>query len=161
MDPFAGFLDGPRARRAFLLRSILEPPWSLRIEDGSPLTLIAVVAGGAWWVPDDDGPTALGPGDVAIVRGPTPYTVADDPGTAPRVLIHPDQSCTTLVGAPLADIGDLGVRTWGNCLDGSTTMLTGTYQHDGQIGRRLVEALPPVVVVRGSTWESPLVGLLA
>jgi hypothetical protein len=31
-----GLLDGPRAGGAFLLRSVLDPPWSLRIQDRSP-----------------------------------------------------------------------------------------------------------------------------
>ena len=79
MDALAGLLDGPRARGAFLLRSVLEPPWSLRIQDEAPLTLVAVVRGTAWVVPDDGEPVRLGPGDVAIIRGPEPYTVADDP----------------------------------------------------------------------------------
>jgi AraC-like DNA-binding protein len=161
MDPLAGFLDGPRARSAFLLRSIMAPPWSLRIEDHAPLTLVAVVQGDAWVLPDGGAAAALSAGDVAIVRGPTPYAVADDPATAPRILIDADQACTTLAGEPLTDTGDLGVRTWGNCADGPTVLLTGTYQHDGQISRRLVDALPPVIVVRGEEWDSPLIELLA
>jgi hypothetical protein len=47
MDAVAGLLDGPRAREAFLLRSSLDPPWALRIEDGAPLTVVAVVRGTA------------------------------------------------------------------------------------------------------------------
>ena len=37
MDALANLLDGPRARGAFLLRSVLTPPWSLRIADEAPL----------------------------------------------------------------------------------------------------------------------------
>ena len=48
MDAVAGLLDGPRARGAFLLRCNMDPPWSLRIEDEAPLTLVAVVRGEAW-----------------------------------------------------------------------------------------------------------------
>src|SRR5262245_66459649 len=76
MDAVAGLLDGPRARGAFLLRSVLDPPWSLRIEDEAPLTVVSVVRGEAWIIPDDDEPTRLCQGDVAILRGPDPYTVA-------------------------------------------------------------------------------------
>ncbi|NEW54022.1 AraC family transcriptional regulator, partial [Nocardia cyriacigeorgica] len=36
MDALAGLLEGPRARGAFLMRSVLQPPWSLRIEDEAP-----------------------------------------------------------------------------------------------------------------------------
>ncbi|HET6867297.1 MAG TPA: cupin domain-containing protein, partial [Solirubrobacteraceae bacterium] len=52
MDAVAGLLDGPRARGAFLLRSNLDPPWSLRIEDEAPLTVMAIVHGDAWVLPD-------------------------------------------------------------------------------------------------------------
>src|ERR1700742_3734377 len=65
MDAVAGLLDGPRARGAFLLRSTLDPPWSLRIQDEAPLTLVAVVRGHAWIVPD--GADAVVPGHGRIV----------------------------------------------------------------------------------------------
>ena len=48
MDALAGLLDGPRAREAFLLRSSMDPPWSLRIQDEAPLTVVAIVRGEAW-----------------------------------------------------------------------------------------------------------------
>jgi AraC-like DNA-binding protein len=164
MDAVAGFLDGPRAQRAFLLRSILEPPWALRIEDRAPMTVVAVVAGDAWIVPDRGAAEAMSAGDVALVRGPDPYLVADRPDAEPRVLIGPEQVCTTLAGEPLAEYGDLGVRTWGNRPDGSTTLLTGTYVTDGQVSRRLVDALPPVVVHcenRAGGHQASLIPLLA
>ena len=43
MDAVAGLLAGPRAREAFLLRSILEPPWAVQVQDEAPLTLVTVV----------------------------------------------------------------------------------------------------------------------
>jgi AraC-like DNA-binding protein len=161
MDALSGFLDGPRARSAFVLRSILDPPWSLRIEDEAPLTLVAMVRDQAWVVPDDGASERLGPGDLAIIRGPDHYTVADDPVTPPQIVIHPGQHCTTPDGESLAEAMDLGVRTWGTSLDGSTIVLTGTYQTDGEISRRLVEAMPPVAVMRRDELDSPLVSLLA
>ena len=84
MDAVAGLLDGPRARGAFLLRSLLDPPWSMRIADEAPLCLIAVTQGDAWLMPEDGPAQQLRPGDVAVIRGPDPYVLADDPGTAPR-----------------------------------------------------------------------------
>jgi AraC-like DNA-binding protein len=161
MDELAGFLDGPRARRAFLLRSIMDPPWSLRIEDEAPLTLVAMVRGDAWVVPDHDEAQHLGAGDVAIIRGPDPYTVADQATSTPQVVIHPGQHCTTLEGESVAEAMDLGVRTWGNSAHGAVIMLTGTYQTDGEVSRRLLDALPPLLVVRADTWDSPLIPLLA
>jgi AraC-like DNA-binding protein len=161
MDQLAGFLDGPRARGAFLLRSLLDPPWSLRIQDEAPLTLVAAVRGGAWVVHDDAAPRWIGPGDTAIIRGPEPYTVADDPATAPQIVIHPGQRCTTPDGVSLSEAMDLGVRTWGTNPNGSVALLTGTYTTDGEVSRWLLEALPRLVIVTASAWDSPLPGLLA
>ncbi|GIG88661.1 AraC family transcriptional regulator [Plantactinospora endophytica] len=160
MDALTGLLDGPRARGAFLLRSVLEPPWSLRIQDEAPLTLVVMVRGSAVVLPDVGDVRSLGVGDVAIIRGPEPYTVADDPGTAPQVVIHPGQRCTTVQGESLAQAMDLGVRTWGNRPDGSTVLLTGTYQLDGEIGRRLLTALPPLLVLPEHGRLSPLLTLI-
>ena len=52
MDALVGFLNGPRARGAFLLRSVMYPPWSLRIRDEAPLTIAAAVRGTAWIMHD-------------------------------------------------------------------------------------------------------------
>jgi AraC-like DNA-binding protein len=161
MDAVAGLLDGPRARGAFLLRSLLDPPWSLRIQDEAPLTLVAMVRGESWVVPDERDAERLRPGDVAIMRGPDPYTVADDPATPPQAVIHPGQRCTTPEGEELTELTDLGVRTWGNSPEGSTVMLTGAYETRTEISRRMLGALPALLVLPRDAWESPLVPLLA
>jgi len=161
MDALTGFLDGPRARGAFLLRSVLDPPWSLRILDRAPITVVAVVRGRAWVLPDGGLAQSLAAGDIAVVRGPAPYTVADDPATGPQMIIHPGQHCTTVDGISLVESMALGVRTWGNSATGPTVLLTGTYQHEGAVSRRLVDALPGLVVVRRTEWDSPLIALLA
>jgi AraC-like DNA-binding protein len=163
MDAIAGLLDGPRAREAFLLRSSMDPPWSLRIQDEAPLTVVSMVRGRAWIVPDAGEPVSLAAGDVAIVRGPEHYTVADDPATAPQVAIDPGQVCRSLDagGAELVESFSLGVRTWGNAAEGATVMLTGTYQLHGEVSRRLLRALPSVLVVRDGEWDCPVIPLLA
>lgn len=161
MDAVAGLLDGPRARGAFLLRSTMNPPWSLRIQDEAPLTLVAIVRGEAWVVPAGGEAARLGRGDVAIMRGPDPYTIADDPATQPQAVVHPGQRCTTPDGHELSEMTVLGVRTWGNSADGATVMLTGTYPMEGEVSRRLLRALPPLLVLRDDAWDSPLVALLA
>jgi AraC-like DNA-binding protein len=119
------------------------------------------VRGEAWILPDADRPVRLGRGDVAIVRGPEPYTVADDPATAPQAVIHPGQRCTTPEGEELELMRELGVRTWGNSPDGATVMVTGTYQMDGEVSRRMLRALPALLVLPEDAWDSPLVPLLA
>jgi AraC-like DNA-binding protein len=161
MDALAGLLDGARAHGAFLLRSVMAPPWAIRIEDRAPLSLLAMVRGEAWVMHDGGTPVLLVPGDIALMRGPDPYTVADDPRTAAQIVIHPGQHCTTLDGTDLAQAMDLGVRTWGNDLGGSTVMLTGTYEGASAIGQRLLGALPALAVLPRDGWDSPLVAFLA
>ncbi|MDQ2709067.1 MAG: cupin domain-containing protein [Actinomycetota bacterium] len=111
MDTLAGLLDGPRARGAFLLRCVMEPPWSIRIEDRAPLSLTAMVRGHAWVLPEHGDPVRLGPGDVVINRGPDPYTFADELATAPQAVIGPGGHCCTPDGAELAETMGLGVRS--------------------------------------------------
>jgi AraC-like DNA-binding protein len=155
-------LDGPRARGAFLLRAILDPPWAVRVRDEAPLAVVAIMRDDAWVVPDHGDPVPLHPGDVAIMRGPDPYTVADDPTTPIQVLVHRGDRCVTPDGRPLHDEMALGVRTWGTSVDGSFVMLIGTYHMRGEISQRLLGALPPLLVLRREDWHSaPLVPLLA
>ncbi len=161
MDALVELLDGPRARGAFLLRSILSPPWSLRIEDEAPLTVVTVVEGDAWIVPESDEPRRVRAGDVAVLRGPDHYVAADAPDTPPQVIIHPGQRCTTVDGDDVYQDMALGVRTWGNDPEGSTILLTGTYAMDGEVSRRLLEALPGVAVVEREALERKLIDLLS
>ena len=56
---------------------------------------------------------------------------------------------------------ELGVRSWGNDPDGSSILLVGTYETAGEVSRRLLAALPPVLFLRADSWSSPLIPLLA
>jgi len=160
MDTLANLLDAPRARGAFALRTVMTPPWSLRILAESPVTLLAGVAGEAWVVPDNGEPVRIGPGDIAVTRSPDHYNVADAPTTAPLVLIHPGQRCVDLDGNSVLEEMTHDVRTWGNDPDGSTVFVVGAYEHLSDISDRLLRALPPVLSLSHADWESPLVPLL-
>ncbi|GAA2077999.1 AraC family transcriptional regulator [Actinomadura alba] len=160
MDPLSGLLDGPRARGAFLLRALLNPPWSVRVEDQAPLTLISMAKGDAWVLPHHGEPVRLPPGDVAVLRGPDPYTVSDHPATPPQVVIQPGQLSTTPQGDALCSVMDLGVRTWGSDPNGSVEMLVGTYQMRGEVTRRLLTAVPPLLVLPSEAWDGSLISLL-
>ncbi len=154
-------LDGPRARGAFLLRCLMDPPWSVRLEDESPLSLTAVVRGDVWAMPDGGEPFLLEAGDVVVALGPDHWTIADDPATRPQVVIHPGQHCTTVDGQSLEEEMHQGVRSWGNSAVGETVMLTGAYLFEGEVSRRLLRALPRFVVLSERELGSPLVALLA
>ena len=127
MDPIAGLLDGPRARRAFLLRCTLDPPWALHIRDEAPLSLVAMLRGRACFVLDGREPEWLDRGDVAILLGPDHYLFADDPATPPQAIIHPDQRCTTPDGQEIPQMRSFGMRRWGNAPDGATEILTAVH----------------------------------
>jgi AraC-like DNA-binding protein len=161
MDGLAALLDGPRARGAFLLRCLMDPPWSVRLEDESPLSLTAVVRGGLWAMPDGGAPFRLSAGDVVVALGPGHWTIADSPTTRPQVVIHPGQHCTTPDGQSLEEEMHQGVRSWGNSAAGETVMLTGAYLFEGEVSRRLLRALPRFVVLGERDLGSPLVALLA
>lgn len=163
MDALAGLLEGPRARGAFMIRACFDPPWSVRVEDRAPLTVMVMVRGDAWITPASGDAVLLRTGDIAIARGPDPYTCADDPARPPRAIVLPDGECMYPDGRPLRGSMDLGVRTWGDRLDGSVVMLIGTYQMQGAISGRLLDALPPLLTLTGDVWggECPLTPLLA
>ncbi|MFJ8590934.1 AraC family transcriptional regulator [Streptomyces sp. NPDC093598] len=156
MDALAGLLEGPRARGAFMIRACLDPPWAVRVEDRAPLTVMLIVRGEAWIVPDRAEPTRLEAGDLAIARGPDPYTCADAPGTAPQAVILPHQECRYPDGRLLNGSMDLGVRTWGDRLDGDTVVLIGTYPTQGEVSGRLLDALPPLLSLTSDVWDCPL-----
>jgi hypothetical protein len=82
MDGLAGLLDGPRARGAFLLRILLDEPWSVRLEDEAPLSVTAVVRGHLWVCPDGEQPTRLEVGDVVVWVGSRPLDHRRRPGHA-------------------------------------------------------------------------------
>lgn len=160
MDTLTALLDGPHARDAFLLRAVMSPPWSIQVLDQAPLTLIAVVKGGAWIVGSGAEPVWLGPGGIALARGPEPYLLADDPATPPDIVIHPGQRCVSQSGASMEEPMALGVRTWGNDPDGKSVLLIGTYAAMGDIGERFLRSLPPVLTLPSEQWDCPLVALL-
>ena len=161
MDGLTELLDGPRANGAFLIRAVMDPPWSIRIEDRAPLSVTAVVSGEAWVVHDDGDAVRVDPGELVLMRGPDPYTIADRPDAPRQIVVGPGQVCTTIDGADVSQTMELGVRTWGNDLGGSTVMLCGTYESTTAIGNRLLGALPTRVVVSAEEFDSPLVDLLA
>ncbi|MFD9411457.1 AraC family transcriptional regulator [Streptomyces sp. NPDC059989] len=162
MDTLTGLLEGPKARGAFLLKSVFNPPWSLRVEDRAPISVVTMVHGDAWLIPHQAAPVLIRPGDVAVVRGPDPYTVADAPDTPVQITVGPEQRCSTEEGEDVTDTMALGVRTWGDAFQdaGSAVMLSGTYQAPSEIGRRLLSALPTILVRPAEAADNTLVTLL-
>ena len=160
MDGLAGLLDGPRARGAFLLRILLDEPWSVRLEDEAPLSVTAVVRGHLWVCPDGEQPIRLEVGDVVVWVGSEHWSIADDPATPTQIVIHPGQVCTTVDGHLVVEEMSQGVRSWGNSEVGETVLLTGVYLMEGEVTRRLLRALPRTMVLRAHELDTPLIDLL-
>ena len=160
MDPLSGLIDAPRGRGAFLLRVPMARPWCLRIRDEAPLTVVAVTRGAACFTRAPNDPVPLDPGDLLLVRGPAPYDVSDSLGSEPVAVIHPGNRSETPDGASLDLPMTHGVRTWGNDPHGEDGLLVGNYASVGEVGGRMLAALPDSLVIRGDDWDTPLVGLL-
>ena len=77
----------------------------------------------------------------------------------------PGGRCETPDGTSLELPMRQGVRSWGNAGDGPDTMLVGTYERAGEVGARLLAALPPTVLLRpdptGRRCSAALVDVLA
>lgn len=144
--------------------SLLAPPWSLRIQDQAPLTVVSMIRGSAWVMAEPGGkpaaPRQIRAGDIAIFRGPDHYTLADDPATEPQIYIDPGNVTRTPDGEILCETLSLGTRQWGTDADGTTMMVTGTYESAGAASQRLLRALPPVVVLSRGDLDTRLLDVL-
>ncbi len=158
MDALTGLLDGPRARGAFLLKAVFEPPWSIGVEDEAPLSVVVVLRGSAVFTGSEE-PVTLAAGDLVLARGPAHYTLADCRQTPSDIRILPGQVCLDPAGHLLDQSMALGVRTWGNSTSADTTMLIGTYERATEVGARVLSRLPSDVVLHD--LDSPLIELLA
>ncbi|MFT2016100.1 AraC family transcriptional regulator [Streptomyces sp. 796.1] len=169
MDAVSELLAEVRAHGAVFRRAVMRPPWALRMASGAPLTLATMVHGRAWIVPDGQPPVAIGVGEVAVVRGDAPYVVADDPATAPTLVVTSADYCSGAAGeAPGGGSGGApsgvpggaprGVPDDGPCgtpdggagpaADGTpAVLLSGAFERRGELSERLLRALPPVLVV--------------
>lgn len=154
IDPLAAFLEGPRARDATFVQVILERPWAIQIVDEAALALAAVTAGSTViYGVDGDGERTTEPleafaGDVVLCRGPDHYIVADSVDSPTTIVVDPGGACRTVDGTSLVEGLRLGVRTWGNGLDGPDRMVVGTYESRSEVGRWLLDVLPPFAVMR-------------
>ncbi|MEU3852231.1 AraC family transcriptional regulator [Streptomyces sp. NPDC029554] len=150
MDAVSQMLGEVRSRGAVFRQTIMEPPWALRMATGAPLTLAVMLRGRAWIVPDGHEPVPVGVGDIAVVRGDVPHTVADDPASTPSAVVTRADYCP---GAEGAEGASGPARTCGTPEDGAPVLLSGAFERRGELSERLVRSLPPVLVVPGG--DSP------
>ncbi|HWL99193.1 MAG TPA: AraC family transcriptional regulator [Nocardioidaceae bacterium] len=160
MDELDGLLTGARARGGVFNLTILDRPWGLEIVDGAPLALAMMVRGSGWVLREGAEAVRMAQGDVVVLSGGRPYVVVDSLDTAPTLRIHPGGVCEPLPGAPVDYSARLGVRTHGARPDGETILVSGTYQMDCDVGRRLLSALPATTVVPAVEVGEPVMRLV-
>ncbi|MFC7533913.1 AraC family transcriptional regulator [Actinoplanes sp. GCM10030250] len=162
MDPLGDLLDGVRAHTAAFCQAVLDPPWGLRIEDEAPLALAIPLRGHAWVIFDEGEPVLIRTGDVAIVQGPEPYTVADSPETRPSIFVRPGNRLISLDGIDVTtDAKRQTVMSRLGSAGGSTVLASGTYQVSSFVSGRLLASLPRIVHVPREQVRSPIMDLLA
>lgn len=159
VDAFSELFQGVRAQGSLFGSSTLSAPWSLLFVDGAPLTLCTVLEGAGWIVREGHPPEHLADSEMLIVRGPAPFSFVDEIGTAAEPI-----ACGRHCAAP----GQGGTRHrlgWhdGGAEDpaGATMLVVGAYPIRGEIGRRLLEALPDVLRLASSSTATAVRDLLA
>ncbi|QJY48252.1 AraC family transcriptional regulator [Pseudonocardia broussonetiae] len=159
MDPFADLFRGVRAQGSLFGSTTLTAPWSLRFVDGAPLTLCTVLEGAGWIVPRGRPPEHLAPGETLVVRGPAPFDFVDEVGTAAEPVECGEDCATPDQGGTVHRLGwhDPGPAGAG----GATTLVVGAYPVRGEIGRRLLDALPDVLRVAPGGTAGAVRDLLA
>lgn len=161
MDVLDDLLAGTRARDGVFNLTIMDSPWAIEIRDEAPLALATLVRGSGWVTRAGIEPVRMDEGDVAIFTGTSPYVVGSSVTTAAQLRIHPSGVCEPLPGAPADYSARLGVRTYGSRASGDVMVASGTYQVPGDVSRRLVTALPSVLVVPAEEIAGPVMEMVS
>src|ERR1700688_2204029 len=146
MDVLQDHLARARASGGVFARSVAQPPWGLRLPGTIQLAVHAVVQGRAWlWLDDPHASLELAPGDVALVRGGPDHHIAHEPAAT---CLSPEQFRARHAGDERS-----GDRR-------ASVFLCGAYRFSGDVGRGLIEALPPILPLSAAA-DDPLHDVIA
>lgn len=159
MDAFGEMFRGVRAQGSLFGSSTLTAPWSLLFVDGAPLTLCTVLEGSGWILPEGHPPEYLTAGETLILRGPAPFSFVDEIGTAAEPIECGKECATPDQGGTRHRLGWHDGPHGGP--DGATTLVTGAYPVQGEIGRRLLDTVPDVLRVAPDGTADAVRALLA
>jgi AraC-like DNA-binding protein len=141
MDLLHDHLIRARAAGAVFARTVAEPPWGLRLGGSIQLAVHTIVRGrGYLWLNTPGSVVELSPGTVALVRGGPDHYIGHEPGAD---CLEPEEFRARHAHA---DPGD-NPR--------ATVFLCGAYQFSGDVGRGLLDALPPVMTLSAAI-DDPL-----
>ena len=146
MDILQDHLARARASGGVFARSVAQPPWGLRLPGTIQLALHTVIQGRAWlWLEDPAAALELAPGDLALVPGGPDHHIAHQPDA---VCSPPER-----FREQHADDEHIDRR-------GTTVFLCGAYRFAGDVGRGLIQALPPALLLRAAARD-PLHDVIA
>jgi AraC-like DNA-binding protein len=128
-----------RATGAVFARTVVTPPWGLRLGGSIQLAVHAVTQGRAWlWLDDPADALELRPGEISLVRGGSAHHIAHEPGAC---CLGPDEFRAQY-------------RQFASDADrGATVFLCGAYQFSGDVASGLLDALPRVLTLSSSVDE--------
>ncbi len=151
MDPLSALLSGIRAEGSVVAHAELAGPWTIRFADRAPLVMVTVLRGGGTLLLPDGGRRPIGAGETAVVQGARPFLLADTPDTPAGP--HEQYEIACVVGEGCSDGQPLGGER--PDAEASTALVVGAYRASGQRHKRLLQALPDVLVVSGETDLCP------
>lgn len=151
MDPLSALLSGIRAEGSVVAHAELSAPWSIRFADRAPLVMVTVVRGGGTLLLADGTRRPISAGETAVIQGAQPFLLTDCP-EAP--VAAPEQyEIACFVGDGCSDGTPLGGER--PDAEASTALVVGAYRASGQRHKRLLQALPDVLVVSGESDLCP------
>ncbi|MEV8393317.1 MULTISPECIES: AraC family transcriptional regulator [unclassified Streptomyces] len=158
-DALSSLLRDIRPSGALFDQTVVSAPWSLRFAEAAPLTLLTMLSGEAWAVPEHGDAVPLRTGDVVLVNGPDPFTVADAPTTAPMAVLGASGSCTASDGDPLD--GELPMCRPTGHPAGSTVLLKVAYRVHGRLGGRVLDSLPRLARIPALPGRCPTLDMIS
>ncbi|XKH52571.1 AraC family transcriptional regulator [Citricoccus nitrophenolicus] len=163
MDTLTEVLDNIRSSGALIGQNLLSPPWAVRREGGASITVVAMLRGEAWLRRGEADPLRLGTRDLAILTGPGSTLLSSDPAgrVAATCVLTADGACLEETGERLSE-GHIGLGRVPDeaGLDAEHVLIAGSFPTSGRIAGRLLEALPPVLVIPRGQQRSRALGLL-
>ena len=141
MDLLSDHLLRARATGAVFARTVAEPPWGLRLGGSIQLAVHTVVRGRGWlWLDAPGSAVELIPGTVTLVRGGSDHYIGHELGAECQ---EPDEFRARHAHAGPGENPQ------------ATVFLCGAYRFSGDIGRALLDALPPVTTLAAAI-DDPL-----